>query len=238
MAKKKPNKTIQQYNRIRSQLNRQIRGMEKRGYFFEKPQVPAKPKKITAASVRRLKKIKSELYEKARFRTPEGTVTSGKRGRYLERAKAGRRAAETRQARRQPIDYEAVAAEDVIYDRLWNIVEEIMARHPAAGHYLSQQISKELNFAGPEPEEQKRQQIRICRQLEGAGTSHIETLAVIAYYRSGTDAGHQAFNELMLILSGGEIPTAEEMAERSAVFYEDEDGMLQLYDDLEPLPFD
>ena len=238
MAKKKPNKTIQQYNRIRSQLNRQLRGMEQRGYFFETPQLPAKPKKITAASIRRLKKIKSDLYEKARYRTPEGLVTSGKRGRYLERARAGRKAAATRQVRQQPIPFESVAAEDVIYNRLWQIVEEIMARHPAAGNYLAQQITKELNFAGTDPANQKKQQIRICRQLEDAGTAPIESLAVIAYYRAGTDAGHKAFNELMLILSGGEIPTAEEMAERSAVFYEDDDGMLQMYDDMDTLPFD
>lgn len=233
---KRTNPTIQQYNRIRYNLQRQIRSMISRGYFFEKPPLPPKPKKITEASVRRLKNIKENLYTNARYRTPEGTITSGKRGRYLERSRAGSKAAETRKYGKLPPD--TVNAPDVIYDRLWDIIASMAAVHPNSSDYLRGLVIKELNSKGSDPAEQYKQQIRICRQFETAGVQHVEKLSVIAYYRRGTDAGQQAYNELILILSGGEIPTAEEMAERSAVFFEDEDGMLQMYDDLEPLPFE
>ena len=235
MAKKKPNKTIQQYNRIRSQLNRQIRGMEKRGYFFEKPQVPAKPKKITAASVRRLRKIKSELYEKARFRTQEGTVTSGKRGRYLERSRAGSKAARTRKYGALPEN--TVDAVPVTYDRLWEIINVISGVHPNSAKFLQNLVAAELSLHGSDPAEQYKQQIRICNQFEEAEPAHIELLAVIAYYRRGTDTGQKALNELTMIIKGGEIPSAEQMAEISSIFYEDDDGFIHL-EDMSDIPFE
>lgn len=88
----------QEYNKIRRNLQRQIRGMEKRGYFFPAGSpLPETPKKITRASVRRLEKIKSELYKKARWKDPiTGNETSGVRGRDIENERRARKSAETR----------------------------------------------------------------------------------------------------------------------------------------------
>lgn len=88
----------QEYQKLRRSLQRQIRELEKRGYFFPAGSpLPETPKKITRASVRRLEKIKSELYKKARWKDPiTGNETSGVRGRDIENERRARKSAETR----------------------------------------------------------------------------------------------------------------------------------------------
>ena len=69
MAKRKPKLTDvkQAYRRERQRIQRQINRMTKRGY--DVPELlPKIPKKITEASVRRLKKLTTEkLYKESRF---------------------------------------------------------------------------------------------------------------------------------------------------------------------------
>lgn len=88
----------QEYNKIRRNLKQQIKRMQKRGYFFPAGDpLPEVPKKISRASVRRLEKIKSELYKKARWKDPiTGNETSGVRGRDIENERRARKSAETR----------------------------------------------------------------------------------------------------------------------------------------------
>lgn len=106
---KKPSKTPLQkaYNKERSRLKRQVQALEKRGYRFAKNIVPEIPKKITEASLRRVKNITlDDLYKKSRYygnaldyETRTGGGTSGVRGRELERSFSAQRGAETRRRR-------------------------------------------------------------------------------------------------------------------------------------------
>lgn len=95
MAKRKPkltdvqNKQLsdvkQAYRRERQRIQRQINRMTNRGY--DVPELlPKIPKKITEASVRRLKKITTEkLYKESRFIDIEtGEILTSKEGRELE----------------------------------------------------------------------------------------------------------------------------------------------------------
>ena len=100
MAKKRPqSKSKEAYNKEIRRIKRFISRAEKRGYQFEEGVVPKKPKKITPASVRRLKKITPDyLYRKAVYggEATAGEIVSGKRGRVEERKQAGIKSAETR----------------------------------------------------------------------------------------------------------------------------------------------
>lgn len=91
------------YNRERRRIQRQINRMSERGYDVPENILPPQPKRITAASVRRLQKITTpKLYERSRFIDVEtGEILTGSEGRRLERKSAARRAAETRRAVRE-----------------------------------------------------------------------------------------------------------------------------------------
>lgn len=88
-----------QYSKERQRIQRFIRSAERRGYVFPKNSLPSKPKRITPASVERLKKITpAKLYEKAEYIVAEtGEVVSGRKGRILERQRASRKGARTRE---------------------------------------------------------------------------------------------------------------------------------------------
>lgn len=101
MTKRKPkltdvqNKQLsdvkQAYRRERQRIQRQINRMTKRGY--DVPELlPKIPKKITEASVRRLKKITTEkLYKESRFIDFEtGEILTSEEGRKLEKARRRR----------------------------------------------------------------------------------------------------------------------------------------------------
>ena len=104
MAKKKKlTPTQRAYQKERNRIKRFIRSAEKRGYEFSTDALPNIPKRITEASVRRLKKLTSKaLYEKAVYVSPEtGEIVSGLRGRSLEREAVAAKSAVTRKRRRQ-----------------------------------------------------------------------------------------------------------------------------------------
>lgn len=90
MAKRKSKltPTQQAYRRERQRIQRQINRMTNRGY--DVPELlPKIPKKITEASVRRLKKITTEkLYKESRFIDFEtGEILTSKEGQALERSR-------------------------------------------------------------------------------------------------------------------------------------------------------
>lgn len=90
MAKRKSKltPTQQEYRRERQRIQQQINRMTKRGY--DVPQLlPKIPKKITEASVRRLKKLTTEkLYKESRFIDIEtGEILTSKEGQALERSR-------------------------------------------------------------------------------------------------------------------------------------------------------
>lgn len=90
MAKRKSKltPTQQEYRRERQRIQQQINRMTKRGY--DVPELlPKIPKKITEASVRRLKKLTAEkLYKESRFIDIEtGEILTSKEGQALERSR-------------------------------------------------------------------------------------------------------------------------------------------------------
>lgn len=101
MAKKKSAK--QEYNRQRRRVQRLIASMSERGYYGVEEQLPAVPKKITQASVRRLKKITLQsLAAKSEYagELTYGEVTTGKHGLSLERKESAKKAQVKRMEKR------------------------------------------------------------------------------------------------------------------------------------------
>lgn len=91
MARKKGNKSpveqeyAKQLKRIKSFISR----AEKRGYMFEEKVIPVKPKRITQASVRKLKKLTpQQLYKKSVYGggLSQGEIVKGTKGQALEKS--------------------------------------------------------------------------------------------------------------------------------------------------------
>lgn len=92
-------KTIrEQYLKERRRIQRFIRSATKRGYIIPENILPDIPKRVTRASVSRLKKITPErIYSKSQYVSREtGEIKTGKGGRAEERKAASKKAAETR----------------------------------------------------------------------------------------------------------------------------------------------
>lgn len=101
MAKtRKPKSAVERaYDRERNRIKRRVKALQERGYIFEKDPIPARPKKVTQASVRRLEKITPDvLYKKAQYVIDyeTGELISGVEGRKLERQEAQRKAQQTK----------------------------------------------------------------------------------------------------------------------------------------------
>lgn len=71
MRRRKVSETVKQYRKERKRVREAIRRMKERGYTVPEDILPEIPKKITAGSVRRLKKITSQrLYDKSTYTRP------------------------------------------------------------------------------------------------------------------------------------------------------------------------
>ena len=95
MKRKTVRSVVKAYRKAVSNFFRKARSMARRGYVIDAV-LPKEPKKITEASVRRIKKISANLYKKSYYVTEEGEVISGEEGRKYERSRAAKKAAETR----------------------------------------------------------------------------------------------------------------------------------------------
>lgn len=87
-----------EYRKQRRRIQSFVRKAEKRGYIFSENIIPAIPKKITAASIRRLENITPEkLYKKAAYvsELTYGEIVKAKTGRELEKKKSQQRRKET-----------------------------------------------------------------------------------------------------------------------------------------------
>lgn len=130
MAKhRKPTPAEQAYNKELRRINRFIKAAEKRGFIFNLKILPPRPKKITEASVRRLKKITTgTLYKKASYQTDDFQILSGEEARKLERSRASKKAAETVQKPTTPQGPRK--GPPSIVDSVLATVEELIARFP------------------------------------------------------------------------------------------------------------
>ena len=91
MANRKRTQVEIEYSKQRKRIQSFIRKHEKEGFYFEENVLPAVPKKITKASVSRLKKITPQkLYSKAVYagEASYGEVVSSYKGRQLRKQEA------------------------------------------------------------------------------------------------------------------------------------------------------
>lgn len=98
MAKRKSTPIQQQYRKERRRIQNAINRLEKQGYVLPKDLLPSMPKKVTQASINRLKKITSEsIYKKSKkldFET--GEITPGIVARDKARSQRAKEAARRR----------------------------------------------------------------------------------------------------------------------------------------------
>lgn len=122
MKRKTVRPVVKAYRKAVSAFFRKVRSMAKRGYVIDAV-LPKEPKKITEASVRRIKKISSGLYKKSYYVTEEGEVISGEEGRKYERSRSARKAAETRKRKKQESSFRYDW--DIAIEWLYSLVNEV-----------------------------------------------------------------------------------------------------------------
>lgn len=122
MKRKTVRPVVKAFRKAVSAFLRKARSMAKRGYVIDAV-LPKEPKKITEASVRRIKKISSNLYKKSYYVTEEGEVISGVEGRKYERSRSAKKAAETRKRKKQEssIKYDW----EIAIEWLYSLVNEV-----------------------------------------------------------------------------------------------------------------
>lgn len=106
MAKRKRSQVEIEYSKQRRRIQSFIRKHEKEGFYFEENILPAVPKKITKASVSRLKKITPQkLYSKAVYagEASYGEVVSSYKGRQLRKQEAKKKREKRQRLKKQRI---------------------------------------------------------------------------------------------------------------------------------------
>lgn len=156
MAKRKSKltPTQQEYRKERQRIQRQINRMTKRGY--DVPELlPKIPKKITEASVRRLKKITTEkLYKESRFIDFEtGEILTSKEGQTLERSR--RKKSKQKVQAPPPIPVAPPEPDYVIFDNQILTVftmemTEIFGRNEKLFNYITRWYNMSLEKYGAE----------------------------------------------------------------------------------------
>ena len=95
MAKRKPQTQAEkEYTKELRRIKAFIRQASKRGFTFDDDIIPPKPKKVTKASVKKLKQITPKtMYQKSEFINPQtGDIITGEEGRKFERRLAAHKA--------------------------------------------------------------------------------------------------------------------------------------------------
>lgn len=107
-------KYYQEYRKERRRIQSFLRRNRAKGYIFPDNILPDRPKRITPASIRRLKRITPEfLYKKASYVDSEtGEILTGTEAVKRRRSESAKRAAKTRKQRKRNTDDEG------IYDRI------------------------------------------------------------------------------------------------------------------------
>lgn len=98
MAKRKLTPIQQQYRKERRRIQNAMNRLEKQGYVLPEDLLPSMPKKVTQASINRLKKITTEaIYKKSvRLDTETGEITPGIVARDKARSQRAKEAARRR----------------------------------------------------------------------------------------------------------------------------------------------
>lgn len=112
--KKQTSALVSEYRHVRKMVLQRKRRLEKKGFVFPDGVIPDIPKKITAGSVRRLKKLTSKkLQEMGTLKTSEGKNLTGAAARlkYQQRYKAERKATQKKRKKQKGIELRKIARE-------------------------------------------------------------------------------------------------------------------------------
>lgn len=211
MKKKSVGSAIKAYRKAVSAFFRKVRSMARRGYVIDAT-LPKEPKRITEASVRRIKKISSELYKKSSFVTEEGNVISGEEGRKYERKRSARKAAETRKRHKieQAIRYDW----EIAFEWLEELVERVAQK---GSKQVASAINDIVNAAVVRSSE-REVGLAVVSQQDDVRQS-IEEIAEYSYSAQSTQYSY-ALTRLSQLLGGGAL-TASQLSEYESG---DEDG--------------
>ncbi len=199
------------YRKERNRAKGLISRWKKRGYIFDKELVPPIPKRITEASIRRLKKITADTVYNAAFGWVEprtGEVLTPQQGRSVERKKSRKKMSEAAKTR-IAVKKRLAKSSAPVPTRTDNIIQTTQA-------YILQDI--------PLPWAKDRQQIlldlfeasivqygrdavadRIARD-----TDHLQELIMKALTESDDARAKIAIDAIAEILKGDKLTTQEE----------------------------
>ena len=211
MKRKTVRPIVKAYRKAVSAFLRKVRSMAKRGYVIDAV-LPKEPKKITEASVRRIKKISANLYKKSYYVTEEGEVISGEEGRKYERSRAAKKAAETRKRKKQEssIKYDW----QIAFDWLEGIIKQVEER---GMERVASAIRDIVDAAVIRTSEREVGMIIVSQQ--GEVLQSIQEIAE-AFYSAQSGKYSYAVSKLSQLLGGGAITAAQFSEYESA----DEDG--------------
>lgn len=221
-AKRQLTPTQQAYYRNRERIQSFIRKASKRGYQFQANILPAIPKKITPASVRRLEKINPEyLYGKSIYAVGLDVV-SGREGRKIERARAiekrrenklkkiAQQAQQATQEQRSQADewtdeqfYEWRKKQDEIDRqnaqnfsyaiRALEIIEDLIDQYPVGGKIMRKLLGEQLSLYGRED---------LIYSISKAPEEFLSLAQDIIYYESDKENIYRAIVSMYQLLSG------------------------------------
>lgn len=211
MKRKTVRPIVKAYRKAVSAFFRKARSMAKRGYVIDAV-LPKEPKKITEASVRRIKKISSNLYKKSYYVTEEGEVISGEEGRKYERSRSAKKAAETRKRKKQESSFKYDW--QIAFDWLEGIIKQVEER---GMERVANAIRDIVDAAVIRTSEREVGMIIVSQQ--GEVLQSIQEIAE-AFYSAQSGKYSYAVSKLSQLLGGGTITAAQFSEYESA----DEDG--------------
>ena len=211
MKRKTVRPVVKAFRKAVSAFFRKARSMAKRGYVIDAV-LPKEPKKITEASVRRIKKISANLYKKSYYVTEEGEVISGEEGRKYERSRSAKKAAETRKRKKQEssIRYDW----QIAFDWLEGIIQKVTEK---GSERVASAIRDIVDAAVISSSEREVGMIIVSQQDEVRQS--IEEIAE-SFYSAQSGKYSYALSKLSQILGGGALTAAQLSDYESA----DEDG--------------
>lgn len=220
----KKSQLLKEYNKERNRIKRFIRNAEKRGYVFESNIIPAKPKTITSASVRRLSKIRpAQLYNKAyAISTVTGQpITVEQRKREI-REEASRKAWETRRAEKDQRDYSRIKSDKewqqmfhvskLVWDKVQTMIANVGVQQSQSADLLNNLLNSQIEKYGIDV---------VLYSIAQVSEDFLSTCEVIIKYHPSSAVSRTAVQHLYTLISGN-LPSDAEQAEIDKALANDE----------------
>lgn len=220
----KKSQLLKEYNKERNRIKRFIRNAEKRGYVFESNIIPAKPKTITSASVRRLSKIRpAQLYNKAyAISTVTGQpITVEQRKREI-RQEASRKAWETRRAEKDQRDYSRIKSDKewqqmfhvskLVWDKVQTMIANVGVQQSQSADLLNNLLNSQIEKYGIDV---------VLYSIAQVSEDFLSTCEVIIKYHPSSAVSRTAVQHLYTLISGN-LPSDAEQAEIDKALANDE----------------